>query len=485
MGSAAAPLEAGAELDGFRIEERLHSGGMGHVYAVSRPGAPFPMVMKVPRIGHGEPASSIVTFEVEQMVLAALNGPHAPRFVAAGDLERQPYLVMERIDGRSLQDWVDGGLVAPPEVARLGAALATAVHALHAQEALHLDLKPANVLVRPTGEAVLIDFGLARHAHYPDLLAEEFRRPIGSAPYISPEQVLGVRDDPRSDVFSMGVILYELATGRLPFGMPKAGGLRRRLWRDPVPPRALVPDLPPSLQEVILRCLEPRASARYATAAQVAFDLSHPDQVTVGERGLRVRRAGPLAVMKRWVVAAGMEASPLVRPSAHLAGATIVMVAVATAHGDDAQLEALRRAVKRLLPEGGRTRVACVTVVRTASELGGARDEDTAANRHIRQLVVLRHWAEPMALPAQQLSFHVLESDDPADALLEYARANQVDHVVIGAPPRDVPLKGILGTVATKVAIEAPCSVTVVRASRAREAEKQDAADPGFPGSAA
>src|SRR5512139_2349498 len=229
---------------------------MAVIYAVSGPDAGFPLLMKVPRLGHGEPAESVVSFEVEQMVLGALKGPHVPRYVAAGDLARQPYLVMEHVEGRSLKDWTDRAPLPAAEVASLGAAVATALHALHLQEAIHLDLKPSNVIVRPDGQAVLVDFGLARHGHYPDLLAEEIRSPIGSAPYISPEQVMGVRWEPRSDVFALGAILYELATGRLPFGAPTSlAALRKRLWRDPPPPRALAPGVPEWLQELILRCV--------------------------------------------------------------------------------------------------------------------------------------------------------------------------------------------------------------------------------------
>ena len=125
---------------------------------------------------------------------------------------------MEYVQGRSLEEWVERAPIPAEEVARLGAAVATALHALHLQDAIHLDVKPSNVIIRPGGEAVLIDFGLARHGHYPDLLAEEVRQPVGSAPYISPEQVIGVRWDPRSDVFALGAVLYELATGELPFG---------------------------------------------------------------------------------------------------------------------------------------------------------------------------------------------------------------------------------------------------------------------------
>jgi nucleotide-binding universal stress UspA family protein len=465
--SAATQLRPGEEIDGYRVEERIHSGGQGVIYRVSAPGAERPLVLKVPRLGHGEPVSSVISFEVESMVLAALGGPHVPRLVAAGDLARQPYLVMELVEGTSLAERAAEAPLPPDEVARLGVALANAVHALHLQEAIHLDLKPGNVIVRPTGEAVLIDFGLARHGHLPDLLAEELRRAVGSAPYISPEQVLGVRDDPRSDLFAIGAILYELATGRLPFGSPTtSGGLRRRLWRDPVPPRAIRPEIPAALQEVILRCLEPEPRDRHASAAQLAFDLAHPQEVEVGERGARARRAGPWTAMRRWIRAAGREPAPVARPSMHLAGSGIVLVAVATGYGNEAQNAALRAEVKRLAPHE-RTRVAVITVIRPSPELGGSREDENATSQRIRQLVLLRQWAEPMALAQHQVTFHVVEAERAAEALLDYARANAVDHVVVGAPPPGLPLKGLVGTFATKVALEAPCTVTIVRPPRA------------------
>jgi eukaryotic-like serine/threonine-protein kinase len=456
----------GDVVDGFRVGERVHAGGMGVIHRVVASGADpgFPLLMKIPRLGHGEPATSVISFEVEQMVLAALRGAHVPAFVAAGDLERLPYLVMEEIAGPGLAERAGTPPSAPEEAARLGAAVATALHAIHQQDAIHLDLKPSNVLFRPSGEAVLIDFGLAHHAHYPDLLAEEYRRPIGSAPYISPEQIVGARNDPRSDVFSLGVVMYELLTGALPFGAPtSAGGLRRRLYRDPAPPRALVPAGLEWLQEVVLRCLEPDAARRHASAAQVAFELSHPESVTLTDRARRLRRSSPLTVAKRFVLAAGFEPAPLELPSSQLARASIVLVAVATQHDNARQFEALRAAVRPLLAGQAGRRLACATVIKPTPELGGSRQEDTAARRRLEHLAILRHWAEPLGLPAQQVSFHVLEAGDASAALLDYARTNAVDHVVIGAPPPDVPLRGLLGTVSTKVALEAPCAVTLVR----------------------
>jgi nucleotide-binding universal stress UspA family protein len=333
---------------------------------------------------------------------------------------------------------------------------------------VHLDVKPSNLILRPSGEAVFIDFGLAHHAHYPDLLAEESRNPMGSAPYISPEQVLGVRGDPRSDLFALGAMLYEFATGKLPFGSPTSpAGLRGRLHADPMPPRAIRPEVPEWLQEVILHCLEPDANQRYATAAQVAFDLTHPDQVELTERGRRLRRFGVGIRFRRWLKAKGMEPATVVRPSAQLANARIVLAAVATAHTNDALFQAQRDAVRRLLAADPESRLACVTVVKPASEVGAETEDDVATTQAIKNLVHLRHWAEPLQLPTATISFHVLEGSDPAATVLAYARANSVDQIVIGAPPPDLPLRVLMGTFATKVAAEAPCTVTLVRPRRA------------------
>ena len=484
----AAILAPGTEIDGFRIGPWIHTGGMAIIYAVtggpSDPG--FPTIMKVPRLGPGEPAESVVSFEVEQTVLAAVKGPHVPRFVAAGDLSRHPYLVMEQVEGRPLTEWVDRAPIPAEEVAALGAALATALHGLHLQETIHLDVKPSNVIIRPSGEAVLVDFGLARHAHYPDLLAEEIRSPIGSAPYVSPEQVMGVRWEPRSDVFALGVILYELATGALPFGDASTrSAVRRRLWRDPVPPRGRVPAVPEWLQEVILRCLAPLPRGRYPSAAQAAFELANPEQVGITARGRRTRRDGPLAVFRRWLAATGLEPGEGPPPTVRLAGPSIVLVAIATQHLDEPQQEALRDAVRRMRAARGAQRLACLTVIKPTPELGGDTEEESATSQRIKHLVLLRRWAQPLGLGPGQISFHVVESSDASDAIVKYARANQVDHILIGAPPREVALQGmlgavssrvppdavpeplqlarLLGTVSSKVAADAPCTVTVVR----------------------
>jgi serine/threonine protein kinase len=250
----------GAVIDGYRLSECIHRGGTGAIFAVEPPAGSdpgFALVMKGPRLGCGESTLGIESFEIEQVILPTLRGPHVPRFLATGDVTAIPYIVMERIEGASLAGVIERGPLPPDEVARIGAAIADAIQSVHAQDVVHLELKPENVILRPSGEAVLLDFGFARHAHYPDLLGEEQHFAAGSAAYVSPEQLQDDRSDSRSDLYALGVLLYELATGRQPFGEPETlTGMRDRLWREPVPPRAINPVVPPWLQEAILHCLE-------------------------------------------------------------------------------------------------------------------------------------------------------------------------------------------------------------------------------------
>ncbi len=461
-------LEPGTELDGFTAMDCIHSGGMAHIYRVRYadgardPG--FAMAMKVPRMTAGDGAENIVSFEVESQIMQVLTGKHVPRFVAVGDLERVPYLVMEYVQGHTLQHWLDRRAELTFEtIVQLGVAMARAAHALHQQNAVHLDLKPANVLIRDDGSAVLLDFGLSHHAHYPDLLAEQLRKAVGSPAWIAPEQVVGVRGDPRSDIFAIGVMLYELCTGELPFGDPQTeAGLRQRLWMDPTPPRQLRIDMPPWLQEVVMRCLEPEAAKRYASGAHLAFDLAHPTQVHVTDRGTRTQGTGFGTHFKRWIKAAGMQYQPSPIPSQQIDEVPIVMVAVPHKDASDATLYSLRQAVARSLGNRPGARLAVVTVV-SSSATSSSDDATSETSVQRRYLIALRQWAQPLDHPGQQVSYHVLESGDVAQALLDYAHGNNVSVIVVGAATHGLKTQRFVATVPIKVAMDAPCTVILVK----------------------
>ena len=292
----------GTTIDGFRLGECIHAGAQAWIYRIVGGVAGFPAVMKVPRFGPGEPSENLISFETEAAILPALSGPHVPRFVAVGR-PHEDALSRPRMDrGRDARKSAEARQASCRRTSRGSARRSpTPSTALHLQDAIHFDLKPDNLIVKPDGEVALIDFGLAHHARYPDLLAEEKRFAAGSAPYVSPEQVQGRRSDKRSDIFSLGVILYEMATGKLPFGVPQTmAGLRDRLWLDPVPPREHASAIPPWLQEIILRCLEPRADERYQSAAHVAFDLRNPEQVGLTARAAKSGRAAFMSQARRW-----------------------------------------------------------------------------------------------------------------------------------------------------------------------------------------
>ena len=461
-------IQVGSVIDGFHLLEKIHEGSMATIYRVSKAGLELPMVMKIPKLGFGSHPACAIGFEVEQMILEKLSGPHVPAFIAKGNRVERPYLVMEYINGSTLHDDLQQSADQAAnidQIVRWSATLADALHDLHRQNVVHLDLKPANVLFRPNGTAVIIDFGLARHAHLPDLLEEAFHEPVGTAAYISPEQILHVRCDPRSDIFALGVMLYQRASGRLPFGNPLTlSGFRRRLYLDPTPPRAIRPELPPWLQEIILHCLEVRAEDRYASAAHLAFDLRHHDQVVLTERGNRIKPAGLVTLARRWVVALSLAARPCPEPLRHLSSAPHILVALDIPHADEKLLQALRDLLRRAVAADAHCRITCLTIQAPLPEEDQTRD--LANSLYIQRLIEMRHWAHPLALTPEKIRFQVLEANDAADALLNFARAHHVDQIVIGARGSSA-LRRILGSVSAQVAAAAPCNVTVVRVPRA------------------
>lgn len=454
----------GLAIDGFTLGEKLHAGGFATIWAVTHPDHPQPMVMKVPTILDGYDGPTIVGFEAEQMIMPRLNGPHVPKVFAVGDFAVMPYLVVERIEGDSFLRLSDRAPLPLSDVVEIAARMLAAVADLHRQEVIHLDLKPANFLQRPSGEMVLVDFGLSRHDQLPDLLAEEFSIPMGTFPYLAPEQYLRCRDDARSDLFALGVMLYVLTTGKHPFGQPETlRGVRKRLWRDPDPPRAIRPECPEWLQEIILRALAVDPMRRYQSAAQMAFDLGHPAQVKLTARALKTRRDGWLAVFDRWRTMRKLRSfTTPATVAAQLAAAPVILVAVDLSPEGEPLAEALRQAIRRMLVTEPDARIACVTVIKTA-RLGIDQGTDDAGNNlHVVRLVQLRAWAEGIDLPDHKLTCTVLEGVDPGHELIGYATANHVDHILMGARGHST-ARRYLGSVSAQVVAEAPCSVTVIR----------------------
>jgi eukaryotic-like serine/threonine-protein kinase len=470
---AKAIASPGEILDGFTVIEPLHKGGMATLWRVTHPDHARPLIMKLPLILDGDEAGMIVSFEAEQMIMPRLSGRHVPAFIASNGIAERPYIVMEYVAAQSVAALVEKAPLPADEVAQIGSAAATALHDLHRQHVLHLDIKPGNILIRPGGAAVLIDFGLSRHDHLPDILAEETRLPIGTGAYIAPEQVAGVRSDTRSDIFALGVVLYQLATGVLPFGNPPGGkALRKRLWRDAIPPRALNPTTPHWLQEIILRCLEVMPEDRYPTAAQLAAALRYPERVVLTARAERRHADGWLAVLKRRFKAGKLRFKTPERVGSRLQDAPLVVAAIDLSESQHELAAALQFTVGRILQISPLARLVCLNVFKT-SRLGIDHMLDASGNSiHLHRLIELKDWSQPLGLPEERLSFHVLEAPDPAAAIVHFARLNQADHVVMGARAAS-PFRRYLGSISAHVVAEAPCSVTIIRLPERVEGEEE------------
>ncbi|GIU66061.1 serine/threonine protein kinase [Candidatus Phycosocius spiralis] len=456
-------LETGLQIDGFTIGDIVHRGGMAVLWRCKHQDIPFPLLMKVPKLANGKDPAAIVSFEMEQMILPRLSGLHVPKTFGVGDYTHQPYIVVEEIAGETLLPKLKSLPLEPQEVAALGIKLACALDSLHRQNVIHLDLKPSNILFRPSGEAVLIDYGLSHHTKLPDLMAEQFRLPYGTAPYMAPEQVLGVRNYRRSDIFALGVLMYFFSTAVRPFGDPiSLKGLKERLWRDPIPPRRWRSDIPNWLQEVILRCLEPDPEQRYPTAAQVAFDLNNPEQIKLTPRGQRQFQDSWFTALRRKFNPDTYAPARKLASQSKFAAAPIILVALDPRTINGPLGWALRDKLQSTLAATPQARTVCMTVL---SHHAGGLDLSLAVstpNRHVAGIVALKHWAGPLGLGKQAVSYHVPEAMNAAEAILDYARANYVDHIIMGARAEST-MRNLLGAVSAQVSAHAPCTVTVVR----------------------
>lgn len=437
----------------------LHSSASADIYQVHAADAAtrprFPLLMKLSHAG-GPGTSRFLHAEVEQQVLPRLHGVHVPRVVDILEPGQAPRLVMEQVQGRSLQSWLDAAQrPASDEVLRLGVALAQAVHEVHRQHAVHHDLQPAHVIIRPDGRAVLLGWGRAWHAQLPDLLQGlGTAQQMNSAAWLAPEQVLGQRGDPRSDVFAIGVILYQLLTGVLPLGAPRhALGLHRRLWQMPVPLRRYNPALTYWLEAVVQRCLEPEASARYPSAAHLAFDLLHPQALPAPASRLT---RGQQTLGRWWhggLRALGMTEQPVSPPVPGEPGVPIVLLALSPEALGEPQTDALRQAVRRAMGPHRYARLLCVTVMPAVPESDGKSD---GISLERRALARLRLWSRPLGPAGREAVCRVLAGADALRLLLDCARDNEVSDIVLCA--RDWPAQ-----LMHRLADEARCSVLLVR----------------------
>lgn len=277
-------LEAGSQVDFYRIEEPVARSGMASIYRATDVRDQRQVALKIPHPDMEADPILFDRFHREAAIGEKLNHPRVMRVYAEEERSRI-YMVMEWCPGRLLRKIMDEGRLPHDRAIRIAIHVLEGLEYIHANGVVHRDLKPENIMVDDHDNIKLIDFGIAGDSSARRLTYANFTATLGTPNYISPEQVQGKRGDGRSDIYALGVILYEMLTGKLPFSGPSPlAAMNDRLLNHPIPPSVADPSISPQLQEILYRALERDPKNRYAKAHDFALDLQHMDQVGVEDR---------------------------------------------------------------------------------------------------------------------------------------------------------------------------------------------------------
>lgn len=277
-------LAVGDRIDSFRIDEILSQSRTSSVFRATDMRDGRTVALKMP-----DPEMETDPFLLERFRRAAEIGEkleHPGIMRVFSEIERsRVYMVMEYCEGNTLRQTMDAARIPLDKAIRIASGVLEALQYLHDSGVVHRALTPDCIMVTNSGAIKLIDFGRASDAMSRRLTFTNLAEELGTADYISPEQVSGRRCDGRSDIYAMGVILYEMLTGQLPFaGSSPAEQMKARLFEAPIPPSVFLPSISPHLQEVLYRALEKDPRNRYGRARNFLYDLQHLDQVGIEDR---------------------------------------------------------------------------------------------------------------------------------------------------------------------------------------------------------
>jgi len=305
--------EAGDTLDHYRIDAVIAHSNMSVLYKATDLKTGRQVAIKVPHAEMEQDPVLVERFKREQQIGQELDHPGVVK-TFDGEERSRLYMVIEWVDGRLLRTLLNQEKNLPIDRAvKITLGICDALDYMHKHGIVHRDLKPENVMVDANDQIKLIDFGIAMKEDARRLTFVNVSSMLGTPDYISPEQVKGGRGDQRSDIYALGIMLYEMLTGRVPFVGPNPlAVMNERVLNEPKSPRDLNPEVSLELEEILYRALDRDPRHRYATAHEMAWDIEHQEQVGVEPRGIRpVGRGGKVAFNKKAILYAGLALVPL------------------------------------------------------------------------------------------------------------------------------------------------------------------------------
>ncbi len=412
-------LPSGTRLGPYKIEAPIGAGGMGEVYRATDTRLNRDVAVKILSSRLTAEPSAKQRFEREARTASALNDPHICTIYDVGEHEGRQFLVMELLEGLSLEQYMDGQALAAEQVLKLGTQIAGALQTAHGKGIIHRDVKPANIFVTVGGEVKVLDFGLAKLLQQTDqdaTLSLTLTKPhavLGTLPYMAPEQLRGEKTDARTDIWGAGAVVYEMATSQRPFS--EKVGVRLTdaiLHESPVPPCALNGAIPAELERIVLKCLDKDPENRYQSAKELVVDLRQLS--TPNSESARTSSAAKPRVWRRTL-----------RPAAYAAAGVLALVAVFVATSPSGWRE-------RLLSRPASPRIQSLAVLPLAN-LSHDPEQDYFADGMTEALIANLAQIRALHVISRTSTMHYKGSNE---SLPQIARDLNVDAVIEGTVQR-------------------------------------------------